>query len=102
MTLIQRPESQQDIFAAWKGCPAQVVIKEGWEGAGRVGYTVGPLEVKVCGQKWTPVLWNGEEDPDWHKTAGLRLVPCGKEARAIAQKDAKSRHGEVFGEEEDT
>jgi len=23
------------------------------------------------GMKWTPVLWDGEEDPDWHKTAGL-------------------------------
>jgi len=28
--------------------------------------------VFVGGQAWTPVLWDGEEDPDWHKSVGLR------------------------------
>jgi|GEM_PF-5438021 len=64
-----------EAFASWQGCPAQVVIKKGWEGAGRIGYTLGPLGVMVQGQRWTPVLWNDEEDPDWHKMAGLEVVP---------------------------
>lgn len=55
---------------AWAQAPLLVAIKEGWEGAGRLGYAVGP-DVMVSGQEWTPVLWNGEEDPDWHKSAGL-------------------------------
>jgi len=54
----------------WADYPRKVVIKQGWDQAGRVGYTLGPSTM-VVGQAWTPVLWNGEDDPDWHKTPGL-------------------------------
>ena len=51
----------------------KVRIKQGWEGADRIGERLGP-DVFV-GQLWTPVLWPDEEDPDWHKAAALEEVP---------------------------
>ncbi len=47
-----------------------VKIREGWEGAGKNGVQLRP-PVLVGGQSWTPVLWDGEDDPDFHKTDGL-------------------------------
>jgi hypothetical protein len=49
-----------------------VRIKVGWEDAGRLGKQLGePVFVQ---QWWTPVLWDDEEDPTFHKTAGLEEV----------------------------
>jgi len=51
--------------------PRRVRIKEGWGGAGQEGVILGAnVDVE---QLWTPVLWDDEEDPDWHKTAGLEF-----------------------------
>ncbi len=47
----------------------KVRIKDGWDMAGRVGTRLG-FDV-MCGQMWTPVLWEGEDDPDFYKTAGI-------------------------------
>lgn len=30
-------------------------------------------DVEIEGMSWTPVLWDDEEDPDWHKTACLEF-----------------------------
>ena len=48
----------------------RVMISAGWHGAGRQGTAVGS-PVVLGGQTWTGVRWDGEEDPDWHKAAGL-------------------------------
>jgi len=47
----------------------RVKIKAGWGDAGQEGRRLGP-DVFVE-QEWTPVLWDGQEDPDWHKASGL-------------------------------
>ena len=49
----------------------RVAISEGWGDAGKTGVRLGP-DVMV-GQAWTPVLWDGEDEPDWHKAAGLTV-----------------------------
>ena len=40
-----------------------------WGDGGRLGVQIGPSI--LVGQSWTPVLWDGDEDPDFYKTAGL-------------------------------
>lgn len=52
----------------------RVTIKDGWDGEGRTGKRVGP-DIFVR-QNWTPVLWDGEEDPSLHKSAGLTEDVC--------------------------
>ena len=47
----------------------KVRIKHGWGDAGKTGMQL--ADCVWCGQSWTPVLWDDEEDPDFHKTAGL-------------------------------
>lgn len=49
-----------------------VRINKGWENAGRIGKKLG--ESILIEQWWTPVLWEGDEDPDWHKAAALTIV----------------------------
>lgn len=49
-----------------------VRIKDGWQDAGKRGMILcKPIRV---GQIWIAVLWDGEQDPDWHKARGLELV----------------------------
>jgi len=55
----------------WKN--ARVRIKCGWSGAGNSGTAVG--EPVFIEQWWLPILWDGEEDPDFHKLAGIELKP---------------------------
>jgi hypothetical protein len=50
-----------------------VQIRPGWDKAGRRGVTIGK-SVVVGGTFWTPVTWDGEDDPDWFKTAGLEVI----------------------------
>lgn len=54
---------------------ARVAIKSGFEGAGRRGWVLGStLTLYENGtMKWVPVLWDGEEDPDWFKADGLKV-----------------------------
>lgn len=50
----------------------RVRIKEGWEDAGQKGTVLGTnLFVE---QLWTPVKWDDEEDPNFHKTIGLEFI----------------------------
>lgn len=44
-------------------------VRSGWLHAGRAGTKL--TEIVVNGQAWTGVLWDGDEDPDWFKSAGL-------------------------------
>ena len=51
----------------------RIQIREGWDEAGRQGTALGgPIFV---GQDWIPVKWDDEEDPTFHKRAGLILAP---------------------------
>lgn len=46
-----------------------LVIKDQWDGAGRVGVALGiPVFVR---QEWVPILFRDAEDPDFFKLAGL-------------------------------
>ena len=42
-------------------------------GAGTKGVVLGKA-IECNGMSWTPVLWDGEEDPDWFKTYGLLIT----------------------------
>ncbi len=55
----------------WTG--KRVVIRKGWHGVGRQGTAVG--EPVFVLQDWLPVNWDDEEDPDFHKLAGLTFAP---------------------------
>jgi hypothetical protein len=48
----------------------RVQIREKWYEAGKTGRQLGP-SVSILGTSWTPVLWDYDEDPDWHKASGL-------------------------------
>jgi hypothetical protein len=51
----------------------RIRIKKGWHDEGKTGVCVGP-DADINGQAWTPVLWDGEEDPDFHKAHSLERV----------------------------
>jgi chromosome segregation ATPase len=56
-----------------KSEPQRVTLRSGWGNCGRDGTAIGPnIELD---QPWTPVLWDGEEDPEFFKTAGLIFLP---------------------------
>jgi len=69
-----------------------VCIRKGWQREGLVGVSLGPAMYIIpfagsSGQYWTPVLWSGHEDPDWHKSAGLEaFVPKRLEARNLLKR----------------
>lgn len=46
-------------------------IKDNWLDAGRTGEVLHRLRNDNLGREWTVVLWDGEEDPDCFKSAGL-------------------------------
>jgi hypothetical protein len=56
-------------FRKYKPVTRKVRVRSGWLHAGRVGTKL--IEIVVDQQAWTGVLWNGSEDPDWFKSAGL-------------------------------
>jgi len=47
----------------------RVKIADGWFNAGRLGRCLG--RTVFVRQDWTPVVWDDEEDPFFHKTCGL-------------------------------
>ena len=50
-----------------------VEIRDDWQDKGKRGKVLGAAIV-LGGMSWTPILWNADEDPDWHKTEGLQEV----------------------------
>lgn len=84
----------------------RVIVRDDWEGAGRLGQVIGP-EVKRPDQvAWTPVFWDGEEDPDWTKTAAIRLF-VEKEFKSYAgwaivdRETTDISQGKIYGEEQE-
>jgi len=75
----------------------RVRIKAGWLDEGLLGTVIGAQV--LLGQWWCPVLWDGEEDPDWNKSAGLELV--GDKTAALrreteaAEERARALHGQL-------
>lgn len=45
-------------------------MKAGFEDAGRLGQSLGE-HITVNGMQWTPVLWDGEDEPDFVKSKGI-------------------------------
>jgi DNA repair exonuclease SbcCD ATPase subunit len=43
-------------------------IKNGWEDAGRTGFVYGNI---FLNQLWSVVVWDGDDDPSLHKSAGI-------------------------------
>jgi hypothetical protein len=60
----------QPLIATRRG--TAVLIRPGWSCAGRQGIALGDYIV-VKGQAWTPILWKGDDDPSFEKTAALEL-----------------------------
>lgn len=54
----------------WTG--QRIAIREGWSGANRRGTAIG--EPVFYEQDWVPVKWDDEDDPNFHKRAGLVFV----------------------------
>lgn len=55
--------------AAWEtpNSSRKVQIKVGVRFAGRIGEVIGSFRI-INKQSWTPLVWEGEEDPSWYKT----------------------------------
>ena len=51
----------------------RIRVKNGWECNGLGGFCLGD-SIEVSGTKWTPVLFDGFEDPEFFKTEGLENV----------------------------
>lgn len=51
----------------------RIAIKAGWFEEGKLGIAVGD-PVLVDGMLWVPVVWDSEDDPDWHKLSGLDFI----------------------------
>jgi len=50
-----------------------VAIRLGWSGVGRRGVVVGPVAEGRDRDDWTPVLWDGDDDPTFFKGEGLEV-----------------------------
>jgi hypothetical protein len=49
-------------------------IKNDWYDAGKTGVVLSELpNTDHAGIQWTPVLWDDDEDPTFHKTRGLQF-----------------------------
>jgi hypothetical protein len=46
-------------------------IKKGWDEAGKTGTFY--IVVSIEGMNWAVVVWDGEEDPDLCKAAGIEI-----------------------------
>ena len=56
----------------------QVMISEGWEDARRRARVLGPsVQTHEDGNWWLPIVFDGQEDPDFHKACGLEAASLG-------------------------
>ena len=52
----------------------RIRIKLGWDEGGKEGVLLaGPIR-DTGGQDWMAVQWDGDDDPDMHKAAGLEVA----------------------------
>lgn len=61
-----------------KFTPIRIRMLAGWPGFGRRGWKIAPDVILDAGEgwkAWTPVLWDGEKDPDWQESDRLELNP---------------------------
>ena len=49
-----------------------VYVKEPWKGHGIYGRPLGQA-ILLNGMSWTPVVWDGDEDPNWCRTRALAI-----------------------------
>lgn len=49
-------------------------VKKGWYDAGKIFFILGD-SVRVNVMDWTPIVYDGEEDPDWIKTSAVEIIP---------------------------
>jgi hypothetical protein len=49
-------------------------IKDNWYSAGRTGTVINHNYRDPYGTEWTPMQWDNEDSPDWHKTRGLDFI----------------------------
>ncbi len=48
-------------------------IREGWDEAGRTGMLCVTLRLAKSIGSWSVVIWEGDDEPSLHKTAGIEL-----------------------------
>jgi hypothetical protein len=53
--------------------PKRGVIKKGWEKEGTEITVLGPA-IELRGMKWTPIIFDKEEDPSWQKTSSIKIL----------------------------
>jgi hypothetical protein len=51
----------------------KVIVRGGWEDAGKEGTRLAD-PIMCFGQYWTPVLWYGNDEPSFAKTASLHCL----------------------------
>lgn len=68
----------------------RIQVRAGWDEAGRKGWRLGP-DVYIH-QDWTPVLWDDEEDPTFHKSAGLEPINFQERIDEYAPEVVKRMH----------
>jgi hypothetical protein len=70
--IVDAIDNNEQIFSM----PSQLrcIVKDGWYDAGKTGVVLfdKPVQDHV-GMDWTAVLWDDEEDPDFHKTRSLKI-----------------------------
>jgi hypothetical protein len=67
------------MIGSWGVGGVRVKIKDGWEDAGKEGEAEGYVQFDRHGsQRWIIVLWDGEDDPETFKAAGLMFKHLGK------------------------
>lgn len=52
----------------------RIRIRDGYADAGKTGVMLGVESFMVGGQHWTPVHFDDESEPDFHKTASLEYL----------------------------
>lgn len=61
------------MIGSWGRSGMRCKVREGWETAGREGEAICYFVPENGTQTWVVVVWDGDEDPDVFKAAGLRV-----------------------------
>jgi hypothetical protein len=51
----------------------RIRVKDGYDQGKRQGILLGEV-VTIYGIGWAPILWDGDDDPDWFKANGLEKI----------------------------
>jgi hypothetical protein len=70
----------------------RVRIRAGWEQAGRVGRVLGqPVAVGPSSWSYTPIVWDGDNIPSWHRSSGLMEIATKKECYILREGGREER-----------